>query len=123
MSFFDRVLKAYPCVNMGSVATDNVELVKRFLKAQNLEHVGNIDAAIELYKSIIEEHFDSSGPYDRLLAIYKQRSRWREMARVAETALEQVKTYEDKKAFYERSRLEAKKSEGRLPRAAPRKRS
>jgi lipopolysaccharide biosynthesis regulator YciM len=108
---------------MGSVATDNVELVKRFLKAQNLEHVGNVDDAIELYESIIEERFDSSGPYDRLLAIYNQRSRWREMARVAEAALAQVKTYEDKRAFYERSRLEAKKSEGRLPRAAPRKRS
>jgi tetratricopeptide (TPR) repeat protein len=108
---------------MVSVAPDNVELVKRFLKAQNLEHAGNIDEAIELYESIIDERFDSSGPYDRLLAIYKHRSRWREMARVAETALAQVKTYEDKKAFYERARLEAKKSQGRLPRAAPRKRS
>jgi tetratricopeptide (TPR) repeat protein len=108
---------------MDNVATDNVELVKRFLKAQNLEHVGNIDGAIELYESIIDERFDSSGPYDRLLAIYKHRSRWPEMARVAETALAQVKTYEDKKAFYERARLEAKKSQGRLPRAAPRKRS
>lgn len=105
------------------MVSDNVELVKRFLRAQNLEHVGNVDEAIELYESIVDERFDSSGPYDRLIAIYNHRSRWSEMARVAELALQQVQTYKDKRAFYERTRTEAKKSAGRLPQAAPRKRS
>ncbi|MGH2698853.1 MAG: hypothetical protein ACRDJL_06595 [Actinomycetota bacterium] len=104
------------------MTVDNVELVKRFLKAQNLEHVGRLDEAVELYESVVQAHFDSSGPYDRLIALYGHQARHREVVRIAETALEHVKTYEDKRAFYERSRVEAKKAIGRLPQAEPRKR-
>ena len=105
------------------MSSDNVELVKRFLRAQNLEGVGRLDEAIELYESIVSESFDSSGPYDRLIAIYDHQARHREVARVAEAALERVQTYDDKKALYERARTEALKSAGRLPQAAPRRRS
>jgi tetratricopeptide (TPR) repeat protein len=100
---------------------DNVELVKLFLKAQNLEHVGKIEEAVELYESVVEAHFDSTGPYDRLIAIYDHQSRHREVARIAEAALAHVVTYEDKRAFYERTRHEALKAVGRLPQAEPRK--
>jgi hypothetical protein len=103
------------------VTVDNVELVKLFLRAQNLEHVGKIDEAVQLYESVVEAHFDSTGPYDRLIAIYEHQSRHREVARIAEAALAYVMTYEDKRAFYERTRLEAMKAAGRLPQAEPRK--
>jgi hypothetical protein len=104
------------------VTVDNVELVRLFLKAQNLEHVGKIDEAVGLYESILEAHFDSTGPYDRLIAIYQHQSRHSEVARVAEAALAHVVTYEDKRDFFERTRLEALKAVGRLPQAEPRKR-
>ncbi|MGH2775819.1 MAG: hypothetical protein ACRDJT_10375 [Actinomycetota bacterium] len=99
---------------------DNVELVKRFLKAQNLEHVGRVDDAVGLYESIVEARFDSSGPYDRLIALYDHRARHRDVVRIAEAALAHVQTYDDKRAFYERTRSDALKAIGRLPQAEPR---
>jgi len=100
---------------------DNVELVKRFLKAQNLEQVGRIEDALGLYESIVEARFDSSGPYDRLIALYGHHARHRDVMRIAEAALAYVQTYDDKRAFYERTRVEALKAIGRLPQAEPRK--
>jgi tetratricopeptide (TPR) repeat protein len=100
---------------------DNVELVKRFLKAQNLEQVGRIEEAVELYESIVEARFDSSGPYDRLIALYDHQARHRDVLRIADAALEHVQTYDEKRAFYEKTRLDAKKAIGRLPQAQPRK--
>ncbi|CAN5705608.1 hypothetical protein BH20ACT23_BH20ACT23_07250 [soil metagenome] len=100
---------------------DNVELVKRFLKAQNLEHVGRVDEALGLYESIVEARFDSSGPYDRLIALYDHRAQHRDVVRIAEAALAQVQTYDDKRAFYEKTRSDALKAIGRLPQAEPRK--
>ncbi len=99
---------------------DNVELVKRFLKAQNLEHVGRVDEAVGLYESIVEARFDSSGPYDRLIALYDYRARHRDVVRIAEAALAQVQTYDDKRAFYAETRSDALKAIGRLPQAQPR---
>jgi tetratricopeptide (TPR) repeat protein len=99
---------------------DNVELVKRFLKAQNLEQVGRLDEAVSLYESIVEARFDSSGPYDRLIALYDHRARHRDVVRIAEAALAYVQTYDDKRAFYERTRVDAMKAIGRLPQAEPR---
>ena len=98
-----------------------MELVKRFLRAQNLEHVGRVDEAVTLYESIVEARFDSSGPYDRLIAIYDHVARHRDVMRIAEAALAHVQTYDDKRAFYEKTRLDALKAIGRLPQAQPRK--
>ena len=100
---------------------DNVELVKRFLKAQNLEQIGKVDEAVVLYESIVEARFDSSGPYDRLIALYDHQARHRDVMRIAEAALAHVQTYDDKRAFYEATRVGALKAIGRLPQAAPRK--
>ena len=100
---------------------DNVELVKRFLKAQNLEHVGRIEEAVELYESIVEARFDSSGPYDRLIALYNHQAKHRDVMRIADAALANVQTYDDKRAFYETTRVGALKAIGRLPQASPRK--
>jgi tetratricopeptide (TPR) repeat protein len=100
---------------------DNVELVKRFLKAQNLEQVGKVDEAVSLYESIVEARFDSSGPYDRLIALYDHQARHRDVMRIAEAALANVQTYDGKRAFYETTRVGALKAIGRLPQASPRK--
>jgi len=99
---------------------DNVELVKRFLKAQNLEQVGRLDEAVTLYESIVEARFDSSGPYDRLIALYDHRVQHRDVVRIAEAALAHVQTYDDKRAFYAKARADALKAIGRLPQAEPR---
>jgi tetratricopeptide (TPR) repeat protein len=99
----------------------NVDLVKDFLRAQNLEQIGRIDEAIELYENAVAAAFDSTGPYDRLIALYANRAQHTEVVRIAELALGNVHTYSDKRAWYERMRAEAQKAQSRLPRAAPKK--
>ena len=99
-----------------------IDLVKHFLRGQNLEQVGRIDEAIELYEVALAERFDSSGPYDRLIALYADRARHSDVVRVAELALANVRTYEDKRAWYERMRAEAAQARANVPKAAPRKR-
>ncbi|MDQ3986175.1 MAG: hypothetical protein M3280_06710 [Actinomycetota bacterium] len=97
----------------------NVDLVNTFLRAQNLEQLGQLDEAVALYERVVEERFDSSGPYDRLISIYANRSAHSDVVRVAEAAIAQVQTYSDKRAWYERMRSDALKAGDSAPRAAP----
>ena len=99
----------------------NVDLVRQFLKGQNLEQVGRVDDAVELYELAVASDFDSSGPYDRLIVIYSNQARHRDVIRIAEAALTHVHTYEDKKAWYERMRAEAHRAQDKLPRAVPKR--
>lgn len=96
----------------------NVDLVRHFLRGQNLEQIGRVDEAIELYETAVHEGFDSSGPYDRLITLYADRARHTDVVRVAEAALAHVHTYADKKGWYEIMRAEALKAQTRVPRAA-----
>jgi tetratricopeptide (TPR) repeat protein len=98
---------------------DAAELVKHFLRAQNLEQIGKLDEAIELYESAVASRFDSSGPYDRLIQLYADVGQHRDVVRVAEAALVNVRTYGDKKAWYEQMRAAAIKAESTVPKAAP----
>ncbi|HYI45506.1 MAG TPA: hypothetical protein VE174_08645 [Actinomycetota bacterium] len=98
---------------------DNVDHVKQFLRGQNLEQVGRTDEAIELYEGAVTGGFDSTGPYDRLIALYSQRAAHRDVVRVAELALLHVHTYQDKKDWYERMKVEAERAEAKVPQAAP----
>jgi hypothetical protein len=66
--------------------------------------------------------FDSAGPYDRLIAIYSAQARHRDVERVADAALSQVRTHQQKRDFYEQARREARKQATRLPQAAVKKR-
>jgi hypothetical protein len=100
--------------------TDEVEMVEDFLKAQNLEQLGRLDEALELYEAVIAGGFDAIGPYDRLIHLYGHQSRHADVVRVAELALVQVRTYEDKRKWYELMRLEAKKAATNLPTPVPR---
>jgi tetratricopeptide (TPR) repeat protein len=97
----------------------NVELVKGFLKAQNFEQVGRIEEAIVLYEAAIEQAFDASGPYDRLIALYSHRAQHADVVRIAERAIENVHTYEDKIAWYEQMRAAAIKARTKVPKATP----
>jgi hypothetical protein len=101
---------------------DNVEAVRTFLRGQNLEQIGRVDDALDLYERVVAGRFDASGPYDRLIAIYGDRAGHRDVIRVAELALEHVHTHDEKRAWYERMRAEAREAAARLPRAAPRPR-
>lgn len=103
-------------------AVEPALLVQHFLRAQNLEHLGRTEEAIALYETAVAEGFDSSGPYDRLIALYAGRALHSDVVRVAEAALASVQTYEDKKAFYERMRAEALEAAARVPRPAPKRR-
>jgi tetratricopeptide (TPR) repeat protein len=98
---------------------ENVEVVKRFLRAQNLEQLGRVDEAIELYESAVAEHFDSTGPYDRLIGIFSHRARHADVVRVAESALEHVQTHEEKRAWYREMRDHARQAAADVPAAAP----
>ncbi|MQB00081.1 MAG: hypothetical protein GEU78_07265 [Actinobacteria bacterium] len=98
----------------------NVDLVKLYLRGQNLEQLGRVDDAIDLYERGVAEAFDSSGPYDRLIAIYSHRALHDDVVRVAEAAIRNVHTYEDKLGWYEVMRAEAVEERGKAPRAVPR---
>ena len=95
----------------------NVDLVKDFLRGQNLEQLGRVDEAISLYETAVSEGFDSAGPYDRLITLYADRARHTDVVRVAEAALAHVHTYADKKGWYEIMRAEALKAQSRVPKA------
>ena len=97
----------------------NVEHVKSFLRGQNLEQVGDVDAAVILYEEVLASGFDASGPYDRLIALYADRGQHAEVVRVSELALANVKTYADKKAWYERMRSDARRAQATVPGAVP----
>lgn len=98
---------------------ENVEVVRRFLRGQNLEQLGRIDEAIELYEVALSERFDATGPYDRLIGIYSHQARHVDVARVAESALAHVQTHEEKQAWYREMRDRAREAAAEVPRAAP----
>ena len=100
----------------------SVDLVRSFLRGQNLEQVGRVDEAVGLYEEAVAGRFDSSGPYDRLIVIYSNQARHAEVVRVAEAALVAVHTHEEKRAWYEQMRAAALKAGTTgLPQAAPKK--
>jgi hypothetical protein len=92
----------------------SVEIVKRFLRAQNMEQTGRLDEAIALYEEAVAARFDSTGPYDRLIAIYSHRAQHKDVVRIAAAALDAVRTYTDKKEWYERMRTEAETASTKL---------
>ncbi len=100
---------------------DSVEIVQLYLKGQNLEQVGRGQEAIESYERAVAARFDSTGPYDRLIALYSNRAQHVEVIRVCDAALEHVHTYEEKRAWYERMRAEADRARTEVPKAAPKK--
>lgn len=100
---------------------NSADVVKSFLRGQNYEQVGKIEEAIELYEGAVTAEFDSSGPYDRLIQLYADMARHRDVVRVAEAAIVNVHTYQEKTAWYERMRAEAIKAQATVPRAAPKK--
>ncbi|MGH2705936.1 MAG: hypothetical protein ACRDJ4_12860 [Actinomycetota bacterium] len=97
------------------------QLVRDFLRGQNLEQLGRIDAAAELYERAVAGRFDAAGPYDRLIFIYQGRGMHREVIRVAEASLACVRTYPAKREWYEARIDEASRALEALP--APRPRS
>jgi hypothetical protein len=99
---------------------DNTEQVKAFLRGQNMEQLSRIEEAIALYEAVISEGFDAVGPYDRLIALYSARAQHSEVIRVADLAIAQVHTYDDKKDWYRTMAAQAEKARTSVPTAAPR---
>lgn len=102
---------------------DPIEAVKIFLKAQNLEQLGRIDEARDLYEAVVAESFDSIGPYDRLISLYSNEARHRDVVRIAELAIAHVHTYDQKRRWYEEMKAAAEKASTDVPHAAPKNRS
>lgn len=102
---------------------DNVDLVKVFLRAQNLEQLGRLEEAIVLYEQTISESFDATGPYDRLISLYSDRAQHKEVERVATLALAHVHTHEQKREWYEQMRRAAGRAGRSVPPAAPKRRA
>lgn len=98
-----------------------VELVKEFLRAQNLEQLGRVDEATELYEHAVGQGFDSTGPYDRLIALYSNQALHSDVIRVAELALANVQTHEAKRDWYERMKHEAQQAAAKVPQATKKK--
>lgn len=97
------------------------DLVKNYLRGQNLEQLGRVEEAIVMYETAVEAGFDSTGPYDRLISLYGDRARHRDVVRVAEAAIAHVHTYSDKKGWYERMRAAALDAQAKVPRATPKR--
>ncbi|MFN2388264.1 MAG: hypothetical protein ABR575_01455 [Actinomycetota bacterium] len=98
------------------------ESVGDYLRAQNLEQLGRDDEAIELYERAVAARFDSTGPYDRLIALYSHRALHAEVIRVAEAARANVRTHPDKRVWYEDMADAARRAAGAVPPAAPKER-
>ncbi len=101
----------------------SVDLVKSFLRAQNLEQLGRLDEAIELYEAVVAEGFDATGPYDRLISLYSHRARHKEVQRIAVAALDNVQTHEQKRDWYEQMRNAAADADAAVPKAAPKRKA
>ncbi|MBW3588378.1 MAG: hypothetical protein KY429_03070 [Actinobacteria bacterium] len=93
-----------------SPSTD--QIVRDFLRGQNLEQVGRIDEAIALYEQAVTAKFDAAGPYDRLIFIYQGRRQHQDVIRVARASLASVRTYPEKSKWYE-TRIEEAEKEAR----------
>lgn len=98
-----------------------VEQVKAFLRAQNLEQLGRVEEAIELYEQVVAADFDSTGPYDRLVALYSNQALHADVVRVAEQALAHVQTHEGKRDWYARMKAEAERAATAVPEAVKKK--
>ncbi len=87
---------------MDERATDHApeDLVRLFLRGQNLEQVERYDEAIELYEVAVAGGFDAIGPYDRLIVLYQGRDAHTEVVRIAEAALDNVRTHQEKRLWY-----------------------
>lgn len=96
------------------------ELVRDFLRGQNLEQLGRTDEAVGLYERAVAAAFDAAGPYDRLIWIYQARKAHREVLRVAEASLANVRTYPAKKQWYEEQIAAARAAQGSTPQPLPR---
>ncbi|HWC13046.1 MAG TPA: hypothetical protein VG929_00450 [Actinomycetota bacterium] len=102
-------------------ATSAVELVQRFLRGQNLEQLGRMEEAVQLYEQAVAARFDSPGPYDRLIYVYSDRAQHAEVVRIIERALEHVHTHHDKRRWYEDMRSSASAAMKKVPKAAPKR--
>lgn len=100
---------------------EETDLVRHYLRGQNLEQLGRIEEAIEVYELAVAGRFDSAGPYDRLIHLYGTLARHAEVIRVAEAALGSVRTYEDKRAWYAMVRDDAAAAAEKVPRATPKR--
>src|SRR3990170_2243680 len=99
----------------------NVDLVKSFLRAQNLEQLGRTEEAIALYEEAVAALFDSTGPYDRLITLYSHEARHHDVERIADAALANVHTHEQKRDWYEQMRDAARAAAADVPAAAPKR--
>lgn len=97
-------------------------MVRLYLRGQNLEQLGRAGEAIDLYESAVSGGFDAIGPYDRLIVLYSERALHADVIRICDAALAQVRTYEEKRAWYERIRGDADRARNRVPKAAPKPR-
>ena len=83
------------------LVSDPRDLVGLYLRGQNLEQVERTDDALPLYEEAVAAGFDAAGPYDRLIAIYTEREAFADVARVAEAAVISVKTFDEKRTWYQ----------------------
>jgi tetratricopeptide (TPR) repeat protein len=105
------------------ISVDEVELVRHYLRGQNLEQLGRTEEAIALYEQAVAGGFDSTGPYDRLIVLYGHLARHPDVIRICEAALVHVRTYDDKRTWYERMRSEARQAGSKVPKATPKNQS
>jgi tetratricopeptide (TPR) repeat protein len=96
------------------------ELVRDFLRGQNLEQLGRTDEAIDLYERAVAASFDAAGPYDRLIWIYQNRKAHRDVIRVAQASIRNVRTYPAKTHWYEEQVAAAQAAQGSPPQPRPR---
>lgn len=96
-------------------------MVNLYLRGQNLEQLGRLDEAADAYEAAVAGAFDSTGPYDRLIALYSNKAQHADVIRITTLALDNVRTYEDKRAWYLSMKSAAEKASQKVLKGAPRK--
>jgi tetratricopeptide (TPR) repeat protein len=61
--------------------------VERNLKGIELEKIGLVDEAVNLYLENVKENFDGSHPYNRLIAIYVNQNKINEAIEITKRAI------------------------------------
>lgn len=61
--------------------------VERNLRGMQFEKDGQLDKAIKLYETNVQENFEGNHPYDRLAIIYRKRNQIDDEIRVLEKAI------------------------------------
>ncbi len=110
------------CHHVRGRVPEDVEVRRGFGRNFRVTHAGDLINLVSprVYEQAVAAGFDAAGPYDRLIWIYQSRKAHRDVIRVAEASVRNVRTYPAKKLWYEEQIAKALADQGSSPQPRPR---